>query len=55
MSIQEALVLMIDALKNMKKAEKDVLLTLLFQYVENVTHNFDLYLSVFIRYTHTGL
>lgn len=34
--IQEALVLMIDAFRNSKLEEKRLLLTLLFQYVENV-------------------
>ena len=36
MHIQEALVLMIDAFKHSKNEDKKLLLTLLFQYVENV-------------------
>jgi proteasome component ECM29 len=36
LNIQEALVLMIDAFRNSKREEKNLLLTLLFQYVENV-------------------
>lgn len=36
LNIQEALVLMIDAFRNSKSEEKRLLLTLLFQYVENV-------------------
>lgn len=37
MHIQEALVLMMDAFRNSKPEEKNLLLTLLFQYVENVS------------------
>jgi len=36
MHIQEALVLMMDAFRNCKPEQKSLLLTLLFQYVENV-------------------
>ncbi|CAF0720691.1 unnamed protein product [Brachionus calyciflorus] len=39
LNIQEALVLMIDAFRNSKRDDKNLLLTLLFQYVENeVSH-----------------
>jgi len=38
MHIQEALVLMIDAFKQSKYDDKKLLLTLLFQYIENVRH-----------------
>ncbi|RNA28281.1 proteasome-associated ECM29 -like protein [Brachionus plicatilis] len=39
LNIQEALVLMIDAFRNSKPEEKRLLLTLLFQYVENDVSN----------------
>ena len=37
LNIQEALMLMIDAFRSCKREEKGLLLTLLFQYVENVS------------------
>lgn len=39
-SVQEALVLMIDSLRGSKKEDKEILLSLLFQYVENVRITF---------------
>ena len=37
MHIQEALVLMIEAFRNAKSEEKDELLKLLYEYLENVS------------------